>query len=121
MEPGIDEVSISGISKIIKVTQNDRKEYRIKPNDFSIETIDYSVLPGGNARIFKALIDNCGSQGIRNMVALSSALVLTCAEVTVDIESGYKEALEIITSGQMKKKFNEYSDFVNKLNNNRKV
>jgi anthranilate phosphoribosyltransferase len=113
--PGIDEISISGVTKIVEVTEIGTREWEVSPSDFGIDLVDYSRIPGGdakdNATVFRRLLDGTDNKEIKTLVALSSALVLSCTGFAPDLKSGYELAIEAILGGSMKRKFEEYKRF----------
>lgn len=113
--PGIDEISISGVTKILEVTEIKTREWEIEPSDFGIECIDYAHIPGGdakdNAAIFQQLLYRSANNGITELVALSSALVLNCAALADDLRSGYEMAMQAILNGSMKGEFKKHKQF----------
>lgn len=114
-EPGIDELSISGRSKIYRMSGSEQQELEVSPSDFGIIPVDYLDLPKGdvslNAEIFLQLLDNQAHRGIKEMVALNSALVLWNSQVTDTLEEGYSRSLKVIESGDMKRKYKDYKSF----------
>lgn len=112
-EPGIDEVSISGISHIVEYFGHQIKSYQITPEEFGITAVSYDRIPGGdvdiNKKIFLDLLNGEADQAIIDMVALNSGLALYVSGVEASIEYGYRASLECIQSGKMKHQFIAYT------------
>jgi anthranilate phosphoribosyltransferase len=49
-EPGIDEISIAGKSRIWDLRQEEIREYSVQPEDFGMSAVPYTSLPGGMPR-----------------------------------------------------------------------
>lgn len=114
-EPGIDELSVSGTSTVYRMIGSSRKELKVSPADIGIDPVDYANLPKGNVetnkQIFLQLLEDQAHRGIKDMVAINSALVLWNSQVCDTLKEGYKQSLKIIESGDMKRKFNDYKAF----------
>lgn len=110
--PSIDEFSVSGVSVI--ALSNLKRE--IVPEQIGIKRCDYSKIPCGNAKInaknFLALINNLASKSLEDMVCANAGLALALlrsdAITVADIKNGICDAREAISSGLVKKKFEEY-------------
>lgn len=111
-EPGIDEVSISGVTHVYECSNENVKYYTICPQDFGIMPVDYGNIPGGDAdenmNIFLELLEGKAPQSIIDMVSLNAGIALYAAGKVDTIKAGYISAKECIFTGLMKKQFEQY-------------
>jgi len=115
-EPGIDEFSISGASEVVEITRDSVRRFRLTPEECGVRTVAYNNLPSGlapeNARSFHSLLEGKAPEPVRSIVALNAGAVLYAAGRARAISNGYRQALECIADGRMKRKFEEYRRFV---------
>lgn len=112
--PGIDEVSIAGPTRILRLSGDTVIEERFVPEDLGVRVRPYDALPAGevedNAATFERLLDDDPLEGIRDMVCLNAALFLRIAGVEADDQQAFHRVRRVIRSGQMKAKFLQYRD-----------
>jgi len=117
-EPGIDEISVSGISYISRFNNSGMEILEIHPEQLGITPVHYDKLPKGdvktNAKLFQELTENQVHRGIKQMVAVNSALVLWNSQLCNTMKEGYQRCLKIIESGEMKRKYQDYKTFSNR-------
>ena len=106
----LDEISLSAPTTICELKDGQYSTYTIKPEDFGLERCTRQELVGGlpevNAGILRAIFD--GEQGAkRNVVLLNAGAALHVAK-EISIADGIKEAAEIIDSGKVKAKLEEF-------------
>jgi len=115
--PGIDEISISGKTKIIDFNKDKIEEYDVDPDDFKIKNIEYRKIPAGNAdknsKIFYKLIKSSKPSSILDMVCINSGAAFYCADTVGSINDGYNYAKELFKRGKVKEKFEEYKSMIN--------
>jgi anthranilate phosphoribosyltransferase len=118
-EPGIDEISISGITTVCEITQDSTRKYSVRPEEFGITPVAYDMIPSGlaesNVKVFDALLDNEADSSIADMVALNAGAVLYAADRTDSIAEGVVLARAAITDGSMKRKFEEYASYAKNM------
>ncbi|MCV2402255.1 anthranilate phosphoribosyltransferase [Marinomonas sp. C2222] len=118
-EPGIDEVSISGVSHIYECSEGQIKYYKITPEEFGISPVKYDDIPGGyveaNKAIFIKLLNGSAEQSIIDMVAINSGIALYISGQSSSIKGGYDSAKACILSGKMKAQFNTYFSALEKV------
>ena len=101
-EESLDELSIAGPSRIVRIGACTAGEARIAPADAGLPTHPLTALRGGepvdNARALRALLQ--GERGAyRDAVLLNSAAALMVAGAAADWQEGVEEAAETIDKG----------------------
>lgn len=99
---GIDEVSISGVTKVIEVSPAGLSAFEITPAHAGLPTSPLSALEGGspeeNAQAIRDLID--GQSGpFRDVVILNAACGLHLLGLAADLKEGARKAAAVIDSG----------------------
>ncbi len=115
---GIDEISISGHTKISELKNGEIKTYEIHPEDFGLKKWDINFVLGGdakfNAEIIKRILD--GEEGPQRDIALLNAgSAIYVSGVANSISEGIEMAKEAIDSGRAKKKLEELITLTNKF------
>lgn len=113
-EGGMDEITITGKSKITQLKNNKVETYYIHPRDFGFETAPLKEIMGGspeeNANILKDILN--GAKGIkRDIVLLNSAAALVAADAADNIKDAVKIAEESIDSGKALAKLKAFIEF----------
>ncbi len=101
-EDGVDELSISGFSKVIEVTTDKQIQHRWHPSDFGLTVADRGELfadcPATSARCIRLVLD--GVRGAcRDAVVLNSACALWIAGVSSDLRECSERVQASIDSG----------------------
>jgi anthranilate phosphoribosyltransferase len=117
-DDGLDEVSISGTTKVSRYKDDQVKNFPIEPEDFGIRRSSIEQIRGGskeeNAAITLSLLR--GEKGPkRDIVLMNSALALVIAEKTGDFSTGFSIAADSIDSGRALKKLEEVKRVSNAL------
>ncbi|MEQ9315433.1 MAG: anthranilate phosphoribosyltransferase, partial [Henriciella sp.] len=99
---GVDEISISGETRVVEVSRSGLRELTISPVDAGLETSPLSALEGGtpeeNSAAIRELLE--GRPGpFRDMVALNAAAGLHILGLADDLRAGVYLALSAIDSG----------------------
>lgn len=109
---GMDEVTVTGKTKVCEIDNGNFKTYDISPEQFGLGTYDMSELLGGdgaeNAEITKKILSGEIRGAKRDVVVLNSALGLVAGGKAGSIEDGVKLAQEIIDSGKALKRVEEF-------------
>ena len=113
---GIDELSISGVTKIAEVNGADVREFEITPADAGLGTSPLSSLEGGssedNALAIQELLD--GQEGpFRDCVLLNAAAGLHVLGLAESLEEGARLAADAIDSGKARAALNKLSALSN--------
>ncbi len=100
---GMDEVTLTGPTRVGEIRDGKVKLYTIEPEDFGLSRCPLSDLQGGdaerNAEIVRAVLS--GTPGPkRDVVLLNSAFALVAAGLAEDVAGGLQQAGQAIASGQ---------------------
>jgi anthranilate phosphoribosyltransferase len=109
-EDGLDEVSISGRTRVSRFKDGEVRNFFIEPEDFGIWRNEIGQIRGGekeeNAAITLSILN--GEKGPRrDIVLMNSAVALVAAGTTEDFRTALQTAEESIDSGRALKKFEE--------------
>ncbi len=116
-EGGLDEISITGPSKISRLSGGRIKTFHIHPEDFGMQTCLLRSLRGGDAErnsdIARDILE--GRKGpARDVVVLNAAAALVTAGRTKDFKSGIALAISSIDSGAAARKLDLLRSETNK-------
>ncbi len=103
----LDEITITGQTKIAELKNNEVKSYFIKPQDFGMEVAKLDDIRGGDAKKNAAIIKDIfsGKKGpCRDVVLLNSAAALVAAEKAKNFNEGIEQSAGSIDSGKAKDK-----------------
>ena len=101
-EKGLDEISISGPTRLAEVHNGAITIATITPEDFGLQRAPIETLQGGNAQTNAAILTAIfsGEQGPRrDIVLLNAAAVLVAADLALDLHKGIALAARTIDSG----------------------
>lgn len=117
-EDGLDEVSISGKTKISRYKNGVVENFFIEPEDFGIWRSTIESIKGGgkdeNAAITMSILEGEKSPK-REIVLLNSSLAIIAAGKTEDLKTAYNMAAESIDSGKALRKLEEVKRVSNAL------
>ena len=104
---GLDEITLSGPTRVAEVVDGQVREYEIAPEDVGLDRVPVGALAGGtpeeNARAARRILG--GEQGPqRDVVVLNAAAALLAADLVPDLTAGVTRAAEAIDSGAAQKK-----------------
>lgn len=110
-EDGLDEVTITGNTKILELNEGKFKKYVINPKDYGLEIGSVEDIKGGNATRNSEIIKDIfllerGTK--RDVVILNSAVAMYSANITKSIREGIKKATKIIDDNLAYKKLEEF-------------
>jgi anthranilate phosphoribosyltransferase len=114
-DPGLDEVSISGKTKVSQLTGSEITTYFIKPEDFLLKRRETKEISGGerkeNVRILRDVL-NCKEEGARREVTLlNAAAAIFAADEARSIFEGFEMARNILEEGQAAEKLEDFIAF----------
>jgi anthranilate phosphoribosyltransferase len=114
---GLDEVSISGETRISELKNGAVVTYTVQPEDFGIERSPLKAIQGGDARqnaeIIREILN--GNQGPRrDIVLLNAAAALLASSKVADLKEGILIASESIDSGKALAKLKGLIEFTNR-------
>jgi anthranilate phosphoribosyltransferase len=110
----LDEISITGTTRITELEKGRLKTYQIEPEDLGLKRVGAKELEGGdakqNARIIEAVLG--GEPGPRRDAVLVNAGVALYADGKAkDLKEGIDFAREVIDSAKALKKLNQLRDW----------
>jgi anthranilate phosphoribosyltransferase len=99
---GLDEVTLTGPSRITELKEGEIASDEIHPEDLGLECVAADALKGGtveeNARILQEVVD--GAPGPhRDVVTLNAAVAVATGGVVADLKEGLARAREALDSG----------------------
>lgn len=100
---GLDEISISGPSRIIEVHGGELEHRTIRPTDFGLAESPLTAIAGGSPEDNAGIIENVlsGATGPqRDAVVINAAAAITAAGLTADLAAGVEAASASIDSGK---------------------
>ncbi len=115
---GIDEISISDKTKVSELKDNQIKTYYISPEDFGLKRSQRKEILGGDAKENAEIMKNLfhGEKGAkRDILLMNSGATLYVSKKANSIKHGITIAEELIDSGKVLKKMNEYIDYTRRL------
>ncbi|MBI5641993.1 MAG: anthranilate phosphoribosyltransferase [Deltaproteobacteria bacterium] len=101
-EDGLDEITLTGPTRVTELKDGSIKTYHIKPEDFGFKSCPSGDLKGGDPEVNAAIIMDVlnGKQGpARDVVLLNSAAAITAGGVSKTLEEGIAVARGSIDSG----------------------
>jgi anthranilate phosphoribosyltransferase len=102
-EPGMDEVSPLGETRVLEVKKGAVQEWRIDPARYGLPPATAASLAGGmpadNARIITGILAGRERGGARSAVLLNAAAAILVAGLAADFDAGMKCAAEALDSG----------------------
>jgi anthranilate phosphoribosyltransferase len=103
-EPGMDEVSPLGITRVLEVRRGEVREWTIDPAKFGLPAGTADGLAGGtpadNARIIEAVLSGKERGVARSAVILNAAAAIYVADAAPDMPAAAKLAAATIDSGK---------------------
>lgn len=115
---GLDEISLSGESKISEVRNGEVRTYYVTPEDFGVKRAPISDIQGGNAQenaviIRKILADEDGAR--KDIALLNAAAGLVAGGKAQNLRDGINLARESIQSGNALSKLERLISVTQKL------
>ena len=114
-EDGLDEVSITGRTKVAELKRGEVETYWITPEELGLRRYSLREIQGGkrekNARIVREILRGKERGAAREIVLLNAAFCLMGAGIAPDLKRGVKLAAESIDSGRALEKLNQLIDF----------
>jgi anthranilate phosphoribosyltransferase len=113
---GLDEISITGESKITEVRNGELSSYVIAPEHFGVARASLSDIQGGDARRNSEIILTVlrGERGPkRDIVLLNAAAALVASNKVDDLKEGLRLGAESIDGGEALKKLEQLIGFTN--------
>jgi len=100
---GLDEISITSVTKVIELKDKKKISYEIHPKDFVLSSPKMAELVGSNAEynagMIKDVLYGKNKGPARDMVLLNSAAAIMVADLADNLHSGFEKAAESIDTG----------------------
>jgi anthranilate phosphoribosyltransferase len=117
-EDGLDEISVSGRTRVSRFKGGTVENFYIQPEDFGIWKNDIELIRGGNKEENAAITLSIlhGEEGARrDIVLMNSAVAMIAAGKTEDFKTAFSVAAESIDSGKALRKLEEVKRVTNSL------
>jgi anthranilate phosphoribosyltransferase len=117
-EDGLDEISVSGRTRVSRFKGGAVENFYIEPEDFGIWKNDIERIRGGNKEENAAITLSIlrGEEGAkRDIVLMNSAVAIIAAGKTEDFKTAFSVATESIDSGRALRKLEEVKRVSNSL------
>lgn len=115
---GIDEISISGSTKISHLSKGIISEYYVEPEDFGMKKYPLSAISGGsskeNAATAIGILQGKEKGARRDISVLNAAAAIVVGKKAGDIREGLKIAEKTLDSGAALDKLESLIEFTNK-------
>ena len=113
-EDGLDEISISGPTLVGELIGGDVREYELHPSKLGLEVYDRRAIQVSTVEESKqmilAVLENQPGPAL-NIVLLNAAAALYVAGVAKGMEDGLERARRAISSGEARKKLDQFVAF----------
>ena len=113
-EDGLDEITITGKTRVCELKDGGIKSYSISPEDFGLSRAGLNDLRGGTVNENAALLRNimAGAPGPqRDVVLMNAAAVLLAGDRVVNLKQGLDLAKEVMDSGRALTKLEKLIEF----------
>jgi len=117
-EGGIDEISITGFTKITQIKNREITTYYIRPEDLGLRRYELKDIKGGDAKVNAEITLNIlrGKDGPQRLIVLvNTAAALIVGGMAKDMRDGIKIAAETIDSGTALKKLEGLREYTKRL------
>jgi anthranilate phosphoribosyltransferase len=111
-EDGLDEITISGETRVCEVTDGNVKSYSVTPGDFGLSRSNLNSLTGGTVETNASLLRSAlaGAPGpMRDVVLMNAAALLLAGDKVKTLKQGVELAAKAIDSGQAIAKLEQLS------------
>jgi anthranilate phosphoribosyltransferase len=117
-EKGIDEIAVSGRTRIHELTDDEVKSYTVTPADFGLAEVDLKSMRGGdaaeNADILRDVLSGAVAGPRRDVVLMNAAAALLAGDKVDDLRQGFELAAEVIDNGQVMAKLEKLVEVSNR-------
>jgi anthranilate phosphoribosyltransferase len=113
---GLDEITLSGETRVTELSEGEIKTYNINPYDFFEKTYSREDFRGGDPKINAEITRNVlsGKKGAhRDIILINAAAALVVGDAAKNLKEGIKLAEEIIDSGLAAKKLKQLIELSN--------
>jgi len=112
---GLDEISLSALTRVLEYRDGERYEYEIRPEDFGIETIPFELLsahPNDSLSIAQSMINGSTDTSHHKLVAANAAFVYTKFVEKMPLPEAYAFMVKKIRDGAMGEQLERYKEAV---------
>ena len=117
---GLDEITISGSTRIAELNAGKIRDYTVQPEDFDLERADITSLRVDSTKeaqdMLLSVLDNHPGPA-RDIVLLNAGAAIYVAEKADSWIQGVEVARDMLTSGAAKQKMQALVEFSNRLKN----
>ena len=117
-EPGLDELSTIGKTKVSELKEGKINTYYINPEDYKLRKAELKDLTGGtpkeNAEILKKILDGEDTGPKRDIVLLNAAAGIVVGKKASNLSLGLNIAREVLDNGKAYRKLCEYVEYSRK-------
>ena len=105
LQGGMDELSITGPTEIIRFTQNERQAFTLRPEDVGLHTANFAEIAAlGNVQAERdrlvVILSGKGTVACTEMTCLNAAAILVVGGLADSLEAGVVRAQEAIADGR---------------------
>ena len=101
---GLDEITLTGETKVIEYQGDEAVKYTLKPEDFGLEKVNFDKIAGGgleeNTEKLEKILKGKDISPLSDMVAINAGAGFYLMGIAEDILAGFSRAKEIIRSGE---------------------
>ncbi len=102
-EPGLDELSPLGPTRVIEIRDGESREWTLDPERFGLTATREELAPGGppaaNAEIVLRVLEGKGNRGATAAVLLNAGAAIYVAGLAGNFEAGLERARQSLDSG----------------------
>jgi len=113
-DEGMDELSLSATNHVIELDGMYRKKYELQAEDVGLRPAGIEELKGGDATdnmmIITDILDGREGAGM-DAVAFNAGAAIYAGGAVKSIQEGVQVALDLLKSGEAKRKLNEWKEF----------
>lgn len=104
-EDGLDEVTLTGNTDVVELSNGKIKEYQIGPNDFGLKTVNFAEISGGDLEFNKKIaLDILGvkcEDSRADLVYVNCALAMKMVGKVESLKEGYLLARSVVGKGKL--------------------
>ena len=115
---GLDEITITGDTRVSELKNNEISEYEISPKEFGLKTASFDMISAISPRESLMLVKEAFSgknSPVQDMIALNSGAALYIADIVNSINDGVELSFELMRNGNAANKLESYVEASNQL------
>ena len=119
-EDGLDEISITGNTKVAELINGEVIEYQIHPKQFGLDQADLSELQANNGDDAKRMLLSVleGRSGVASdIVSLNAGAAIYVSGLAETLSQGVDRARAVVTSGDAGRKLQSFISYTQKISN----